>query len=41
MYINYLQCPMLGDAVARTRWQVIVVIHLDLIHLIHFPLKGL
>jgi hypothetical protein len=41
MYIKYLHCPLLGNVIARTRWQVIVVIHLDLIHLTHLPLKGL
>jgi hypothetical protein len=41
MYIKYLHCPLLGDAIDRTRWQVVMAIHSDLIHLIHLPLKGL
>jgi hypothetical protein len=41
MYVKYLHCPMLGDVEVRTGWQVVMAIHLDLIHLLHLLLRVL
>jgi hypothetical protein len=38
MYIEYLDCPLLGDLIAKIGWKVVMVIQWDLIHLINMDI---